>query len=221
MRTKTILLAAAVFAAGLGVSLAQSPVYSVNAVGYVTKTLTNGFNLISIPLNGTNNDLNTTIPVAPDGTLILRWVGGSQSFDPAPNQYYDGFGWFPTATINPGEGLFVSIPPGTLTTNLTFVGEVPQGNLTNHIDSGAYSLLAQIVPQAISLGDPSVTFPALDGDIVLFWNPVTQSYKDPTQFYDGFGWFPVDPIPAVGEGFFYNNAPGHPGRDWTRTFSVN
>jgi len=219
MRTKTILLAVAVFAAGLGVSMAQAPVYSVNAVGYVTKTLTNGYNLISNPLNGTNNDLNTIIPLAPDGTYILRWLPGGQQFD-NPFQYYDGFGWFPTTTLNPGEGVFVNIPPGTGNTNLTFVGEVPQGTaLSNHI-SGVYSLLAHIVPQSISLGDPSVSFPAVDGDYILFWNPNTQQFRDPTQFYDGFGWFPVDPIPAVGEAFFYNTAAG-PGRGWTRSFSVN
>lgn len=198
--------------------MAQAPVYSVNAVGYVTKTLTNGYNLISNPLNGTNNDLNTILPVVPDGTYILRWLPNSQAFD-NPFQYYDGFGWFPTTTINPGEGMFINLPGAGSATTVTFVGEVPQGNLTNRV-SGVYSLLAHIVPQAISLADPSVSMPALDGDYVLFWNQNTQVFKDPTQFYDGFGWFPVDPIPAVGEAFFYNSVAG-PGRNWTRTFSVN
>jgi hypothetical protein len=217
MRTKAILLAAAVFAAGIGASVAQSPVYSVNAVGYVTKTLTNGFNLICNPLNGTNNDLNTVIPVVPDGTYVLRWLPGGQTFD-AQFQYFDGFGWFPTTTLNPGEGVFINIPFTTPSVNVTFVGEVPQGNLTNRV-SGNFSLISHIVPQSISLGDPGVSFPAVDGDYILFWDPGIQNFKPQTQFFEGFGWFPTDPIPAVGEGFFYNTAGA--ARNWARTFSVN
>ena len=111
---------------------------------------------------------------------------------------------------------FINAPAAT---TVTFVGEVPQGNLTNQI-SGNYSLLAHVVPQSISLANPSVSFPALDGDLVLFWNPATQSFRDPLQFYDGLGWLPSEPVPAVGEGFFFNTAPAA-SRSWGRTFSVN
>ena len=47
MRTKTLLLTAALSAAGIASSMAQ--VYSVNAVGYVNTPLVTGFNLISNP----------------------------------------------------------------------------------------------------------------------------------------------------------------------------
>ena len=71
MRTKTLLLSAAVLAAGLAASTAQS-VFSVNAVGYVNKTLAPGYNLIANPLNGTNNLLSTIIPTAPDGSAVIK-----------------------------------------------------------------------------------------------------------------------------------------------------
>ena len=215
MRTKTILLSAAVLAAGLSTSLAQS-VFSVNAVGYVNTTVGAGYSLIANPLNGTNNLLSTVMPAPPDGTVVLRWNPASQTFA-APLSYIDGVGWVPDATINPGEGFFINLPLGA-TATLTFVGEVPQGaNLSNPI-SANYSLLSSIVPQAISLDDPAANFPAQDGDIVLQWSPLTQGFRAPLSYIDGVGWVPTAPTPAVGEGFFYNTLTA---RTWTRTFSVN
>jgi hypothetical protein len=217
MRTKIILLAAAVFAAGLEVSMAQAPVYSVNAVGYVTKTLTNGYNLICNPLNGTNNLLSTILPVVPQDSSVLRWNPVSQGFADA-NQYYGSeLGWLPDEAINPGEAFFFySTAPGN--TNLTFVGEVPQGGLTNHLSVG-FSLVSHIVPQSISLADAGVNFPVQVDDSVLFWNPNTQGFADALQYYGSeLGWLPNEPVPAVGEGFFYYTAAA---RNWTRTFSVN
>jgi len=222
MRTKAILLAAGVFAAGLGVSMAQAPVYSVNAVGYVTKSLTNGYNLIANPLNGTNNLLSTIIPVLPDQSYVLRWNPNLQAYAASVPTYYDGFGWAPDEAINPGEGFFLfSTAPGN--TNVTFVGEVPQGNLTNSIH-GNYSLISHIVPQSLSLASPSASFPAQGegDDYVLFWNPVLQSYASevPTWYGDENVWLPSEPTPKVAEGFFYHTVAGG-GRNWTRTFSVN
>lgn len=216
MRTKTLLLTAAVLTAGVAASVAQS-VYSVNAVGYVNKPLVPGYTLISNPLNGTNNLLSTILPVVPDSTFVLKWNAAAQTFAD-PNTYVDGIGWLPDGTLNPGEGAFINLPgPGTNT--VTFVGEVPQGTLTNQI-AGNYTLLSHIVPQAISLAHPSVNFPAQDADFVLFWNPATQSFRDPITFVDGLGWLPNEPTPAVGEGFFFNTSAGA-ARPWSRSFSVN
>jgi hypothetical protein len=214
MRTKTLLLTAAVLTAGLAASVAQS-VYSVNAVGYVNKSLVTGYNLISNPLNGTNNLLSTILPIVADGTFVLKWNATAQTFGD-PSQYYDGLGWLPDTTVNPGEGIFVNAPAAA---TVTFVGEVPQGNLTNQI-SGNYSLLSHIVPQSISLANPSVNFPAQDGDFVLQWNPAAQAYFDPLQYYDGLGWLPSEPTPAVAEGFFFNTGAAA-ARSWGRSFSVN
>jgi len=214
MRTKTLLLTAAVLTAGLAASVAQS-VYSVNAVGYVNKSLVAGYTLISNPLNGTNNLLSTILPIVPEDTIVLKWDSATQSFG-TPSQYYGGLGWLPDTTLNPGEGAFINSPTAT---TVTFVGEVPQGNLTNQI-SGNYSLLAHVVPQSISLANPSVNFPVLEDDLVLFWDTATQSFATPLQYYGTLGWLPNEPVPAVAEGFFYNTAPSA-ARSWGRTFSVN
>lgn len=215
MRTKTLLFSAAVLAAGLTVSVAQS-VYSVNAVGYVNIAVGQGYTLIANPLNGTNNLLSTVMPAPPDGTVVLKWDATSQSFA-APLSYIDGVGWVPDGTVNPGEGFFINLPTGASAT-LTFVGEVPQGASLNNAISANYSLLSSIVPQSISLADPTATFPAVDGDVVLQWDAATQSFKAPLSYIDGVGWVPSDPTPAVGEGFFYNSLTA---RTWTRSFSVN
>ena len=67
MRTKTILLTAAVLAAGLGASVAQS-VFSVNAVGYVNVTIRPGYNLIANPLNNGGNTVSEVLPPASHGS---------------------------------------------------------------------------------------------------------------------------------------------------------
>ncbi len=226
MRTKTILLAAAVVAAGLAVSSAQT-VYSVNAVGYVTVQLTNGYNLVSNPLNGTNNNINTTMPVAPEDSYILRWDptanSGAGSFgDPA---YYIGGSWSPDLSIQPGEGFFVHCETIAAATKvpLTFVGEVPQGvalvntNIANC--ALGYSLISSIVPQAIALDAPGVGFVAHEDDYVLSWNQGGQTYTDPI-YYIGGAWTDVV-IPPVGGAIFLHQEPYVGVRTWTRSFSVN
>jgi hypothetical protein len=197
--------------------MAQQAVYSVNAVGYVTKNCTNGYSLLCNPLNGTNNLLSTILPVVPEDSQVLRWNAAAQTFYDANQFYGGGLGWLPDEAINPGEAFFFySTAPGT--TNLTFVGEVPQGNLTNHISVG-FSLISHIVPQSISLAAVGVNFPVLDDDQVLMWVPGAQNFGDALQYYGvGLGWLPNEPVPAVGEGFFYYSGAA---RNWTRTFSVN
>src|SRR5687768_13365508 len=129
MRTKTLLLTAALSAAGLATSMAQ--VYSVNAVGYVNTTVpANGFRIISNPLNGTNNSVNTSMPLPNDGsfdgTTIYRFDSATQQYQDSL-QWLSGLGWLsasdPDPVINPGEGFFIqNVQAQAL--NLTFVGEV-------------------------------------------------------------------------------------------------
>jgi hypothetical protein len=214
MRTKTLLLAAAVIAAGLTAATAQS-VYSVNAVGYVNLSLGSGFTMIGNPLNTTNaNALDSVLPAPPDGTQILKWDSANQRFFPA-HQFFDGAGWIPGGNLSPGEGAFINLENPT---TITFVGEVPQGALSNNIPLN-FSAISMQTPQAINLTDAG--FPADDGDQILTWNPALQRYNPAIQYFDGAGWIPGDPngpTPAVGQGFFVNKAVERP---WTRTFSVN
>lgn len=228
MRTKAILLSAAVIAAGIATSAAQS-VYSVNAVGYVNVTLVPGYNLLNNPLNGTNNNhINAVIPSVPDGTLALKWNAGAQQFAPPDNFFLELGGWVddsfsPTATtIKPGEGFFLQNNSGG-NLALTFVGEVPQGSLSNNININ-YGFYGSQVPQSASL--PLLSFPsgpAMQGASYIPWNKATQQYGRPYTYLDGV-WYnddfiPEDPIPAVAEGFVVNNP--NPAVGWTRNFSVN
>ena len=211
MRTKTLLMAAAVMAAGLGASVAQT-VYSVNSVGYVNLSLPAGFSLISNPLNGTNNSLDTILSGAPVDSVIYKFNNGA--FEEANTQFGPGVGWFPGNTLAPGEGAFIQLPSAA---TLTFVGEVPQGNLTNNVPAN-YSMKSSQVPQA-GLITTALLYPAAVDDVVYQWDRATQSYLEATTFFGpGVGWFPIEPNLTVGESVFvYSTA----GAKWSRTFSVN
>jgi hypothetical protein len=215
MRTKTLLLTAALSAAGIATSMAQ--VYSVNAVGYVNTALLPGYNLISNPLNNTEPNGNTVgnlFSSLPDGTQVYRFTGNgfaiatkdelAGGFDPVSER---------NQTIMPGQGVFVRVA-GAAT--VTFVGEVPQGTLTTQIPAG-FSIVSSQVPQAGKV-TPDLGYTPANGDQLYFWSEATQRYSIHT--YDAtFGEFDVAlPTLDVGEAFFIRkNAPG----TWTRTFSVN
>jgi hypothetical protein len=212
-------------------------VYSANAVGYVNVALRAGFNLISNPLNGTNNHLNTILPLpnTADGTTLFRFKPAIQNYADSIT-YFGGFGWVsadPTETyiVNPGEGVFIR-PSGPTPLNVTFVGEVPQGSLSNPILGGnRYSIVASQVPQALPLGASgqanTLMFPAVDGDTVFIFDNVAQAYKDSYTYFAGFGWAsanpddpgPIGPTIPVATSFFVQKK----GADtaWTRTFTVN
>jgi hypothetical protein len=210
MRTKTLLLAAVLSAAGVASSLAQ--VYSVNAVGYVNVTLTAGLNLIANPLKVTaGNDLNHVLPLTDDpadfGTTVYTytttfnqstWVGTAA-------------GWQPNLDVSPGHGFFISVGANK---TVTFVGEVPQGVDSNIPVSNGLSLISSPVPQSLVLD--AMAFPAQTGDTVYVFRGGT--YAQAT-FIQGAGWTPAaNATPAVGEGFWASTAAA---ATWTRNFSVN
>lgn len=231
MRTKTLLLTAALTVATAATSMAD--VFSVNVVGYVNKTVpADKYAILSVPLNftgeGGNNITNVVTGNIPDGTVLLTFSNGV--FDD-PETYFAGFGWFPgTAVLPPGKAFFVKPPAGSQA-DITFVGEVLQGETVNSLASG-YTLTGSTVPQALPLGDlttpedTTLHFPAADGDNYLAFDVATQTYKDPVTYFGGYGWFdsaaggpgPVTgPIVGVAEGFFVTKtAPV----DWVRTFNV-
>src|SRR6266498_1630877 len=160
MRTKTLLLAAVLSAAGVASSLAQ--VYSVNAVGYVNVSLSPGLNLICNPLKVTaGNDLNHVLPSVTDGTTVFTYNGTSfvsSSYVAALTT------WLPNLDVAPGHGFFISTQAAQ---TLTFVGEVPQGADSNIPVSNGLSLISSPVPQSLVLD--AMAFPAETGDTVYFY----------------------------------------------------
>jgi len=207
MRTKTLLFTAAVIASGFTAATAQS-VYSVNAVGYVNVGLLQGFNLISNPLNTTNNSLESLFPSVPDFTTFYKWDENAQTFSQIATYF---FGWdHPEYVLNPGEGAFLEVPSPV---TITFVGEVLQGNLTNQIPSN-FSIKSSKVPQS-GLITTDLGLVANDFDTLYRWNPAAQGYTSIHTYF--FGW-DSEPTIAVGEAFFFQTTTAN---SWNRTFSVN
>ncbi len=226
----------------------MAQVYSVNAVGYVnlTPAVGPGYTMIGNPLIGTNNHLNTIMPLpdTADGTSIYRFNAAAQNYYETII-FYAGYGWFTTdpdanaMVIAPGEGFFIQ-PPAGVTLNLTFVGEVPQavGGTPLSIPvagTGRYALLASQVPQALPLGkaadaeNVSLRFPAADGDSIYMFDAAAQAYKETYIYYDGYGWYSTNPddpgvngpVIPVATGFFSQKGSANPQVPWTRNFTVN
>lgn len=201
--------------------MAQGAVYSVNAVGFVNLDIPGGYSIIANPLNASNNNVTNILSgQVPDGTTVYKLVGGNYQINGAAVIGGETAWDDETMTLNPGEGFFIR-NPGTNSFKLTFVGEVPQGNLTNSLPAG-FSLKSSQVPQSALLnGTNGLNFPAVDGDtIYLLRNGsylITGFVADPTAPNGGI-WDSGDPIPNVGEGFFVRKVAA---TQWTRTFSTS
>ena len=213
MRTKTLLLTAALSAAGVATSMAQ--VYSVNAVGYVNTELTAGaYNLISNPLDSADDTIASLFADLPVGTQVFKYENGAYST--ATKDEFTGT-YLPESaaslTVEPGEGVFVRLPAGENQT-VTFVGEVMQSNLVNSIPAGL-SIRSSQVPQS---GTAEVLeFPGAPGDQIFKFDPST-GYT--TYTFDEFagGWLPSVPTIEVGEAVFVSKIAA---TDWIRSFDIN
>jgi hypothetical protein len=213
MRTKTLLLTAALVAVGAASSMAQ--VYSVNAVGYVNVTIKPGFNLIANPLVQTVKTLEALIPNPPDQTVYYKFSYGTgysiNTFDLSGVGAWDPN---PAENVDLGGGGFLLNPTASAFT-VTFVGDVAQGTLTNPVGVG-FNCISSKVPQAGTLTDLGYT--PVDGEVVYTFDAVL-GYTINTYDLSGVGgWDPAEPAIAVGEAFFASSPSAHP---WTRAFSVN
>jgi hypothetical protein len=216
MRIKTLLLTAALSAAGVATSMAQ--VFSVNAVGYVTKTIpANGFALISNPLIAADNSIGALFTPAPAGLQVFKFDSGTGGFVIATFDDLDG-AFLPAAaaaqTVVPGEGVFVRNPTASAIT-VTFVGEVPQGALSNPLPSGL-SIRSSQVPQAGTAAELGLV--GVAGDQIFQWNAANQGYD--TSTFDDLdnAWLPPLGNLEVGEAFFLSKLAAG---SWDRTFDVN
>jgi hypothetical protein len=201
---------------------ASAQVYSVNAVGFINVTVpaaanasTPGLALVANQLNASpNNAVSNILAGVPDGTIVYKYrplTGFSV------NSFEFG-GWLdPAQRLDPGDGAFIS-NPGTTELRITFVGEVPQGNLATPLVQGL-QLVSSQVPQAGRVDTAQgLSFPVVDTDLFYKWDRATKAYEAPYS-YD-FGTWENNRIlnVAVGEAFFVNKAAAG---SWARTFSVN
>jgi hypothetical protein len=228
MRTKTLLLIAAVGAAGVATSMAQ--VFSVNAVGYVNKTIPkNGFAMVSNPLKAATNTVDALFQPVPPGFQVFVYTPG-KGFD--VGTFDDLEGKFLPASVGtkellPGQGVFVKNPTANDVT-ITFVGEVMQGTaLTTPLVAGLQIVSSQ-VPQAgtaADLGLPHTTAAGMSpGDQVyqfIINDPVAANNQK--YYVSTFDDLEDNFLPAlkpldVGEAVFLKLAKPN---TWTRNFSVN
>ena len=218
MRTKTLLLTAAVVTASLATSMAQSTnVYSANIVGYVNYINAPGYRLIANPLNSTNNTVANIFASPPDYLSVFKRDATGTGF--ISSQYDPDIpGWSnPSLALAPGEGAFIYNPLGGNYTN-TYVGEVVLDS-TNNIAAG-YQIRGSVVPQAGGL-ETTLLYPvaSTNGNTIVYrYNG--SSYTTYTYDIDGPNWSSpnFEPSINVGEGFWINNGAG--AKQWIRHFSV-
>ncbi len=216
MRTKTLLLTAALSAAGALTSMAQ--VYSVNIVGYVNLPVPQGFSMIANQLNNSaNNQLATLIPTPPNASFFYKFNGVSYQIDDFTDGAWEG----DTAgamTMNPGEGIFIFASSAF---TATFVGEVQLSSSTP-IAHG-FNIVSSAIPQQ-GLLDTDLGYPngpgTTPGNAEFFYQFNGISYRI-NDFTDG-AWEGDDggsaPTIHVGEAFWIFNP--NPATAWSRTFTV-
>jgi len=180
----------------------------------VTLSLGAGFTMIANPLNNVTNDVNTILTNVPQGTILYTYTAATQSY--TPTTFRSG-AWHNTDTVlTPGQGAFILIPAGS-TASVTFVGNVPQGTLSQSIPVG-FSIQSYPIPVSVSPTNSILNLTPNSGDIFYQWINSSQSYAPHT--YRSGALHNTDYVPAVGESFFYLNT-GTAALNWNVTFSVN
>ncbi|HVM48530.1 MAG TPA: hypothetical protein VMU04_10915 [Candidatus Acidoferrum sp.] len=219
------LVCAALLAAGLASSMAQSNVYSLNVVGYYNLTVGAGQRvMIANQLNTTNNTLEALIPNGPPNAQFFKFVNGGFSgwtFD-SYDLVWEQNGQPVPASMNPGEGGFYVTPAAT---TLTFVGEVEQGSLTNlNLASGQKRILSSIVPQQGRI-TTDLGLPGGPNDQLFTYNTAQNNGAYVTWTFDSYDlqWEQNgqanEPVINVGQAFFYIQAPANTA-SWVRNFTV-
>ena len=188
-------------------------VCSGNVVGYANLQFPPGLSLIANPLYYTNNDLSFWLPNPPDGSQVYKYTAFQgyevSTFDGIAGQWSN-----PALQVEIGTGFFFRNTSQT-TLTYTFVGEVPQGWLTNSLPEG-YSTKGALVPQSVSLTVHQI--PGEIGDeIRTYTNDLQGGGSYNISVYTVDGWTP-DLNLGVGQGFwiYKQNA-----QDWVRYFTVN
>jgi hypothetical protein len=213
MRTKTLLLAALLTLSATVASFAQSNVYSINVVGYVTVTVTNSsvYRILNTPLgpvSNTNNFITQLIPSAPEGTQVSKL--GAFGYEGVTFAFGS---WDNELPVPVGTGFFIKLgEAGSI--NITFVGEVQQKTDSNRTLPNGLSLLGSLVPQSGSIINV-LQIPGGEGNQVSRLN-TAGDYEGITY---AFGSWDNDLDIAIAEGFFYSNISGAP-VDWNRNFVI-
>lgn len=194
----------------------MAQVYSVNAVGYVNKTIPPGkLALISNPLTAADNSIGALFKPVPAGTQVFKYNGTGfdvATFDDIDNVFLPAN--VAAMTVVPGEGVFVRNPSAADLT-ITFVGEVPQGPLKNPLPAGL-SIRSSQVPQRGTPVELGLTGAA--GDQIFSWDVAGQKFETSTFDDIDNAFLPAPKTLEVGDAFFLRKVAAS---SWDRTFSVN
>jgi len=218
MRTKTLLLTAALSAAGALTTMAQ--VYSVNIVGYINLTAPTGFSMLANQLNNNpDNTLGNLLPNVTENTQVFKFNRSSGGFD-ASFFSADNPGWSnPSFTLNPGEGCFFYVDPQFNPNTgqpLTLVGEV---KLVSDVavDPG-FQIVSSVIPQSALVDD--LGYVPRENDQIYRFNHGTGGFDAYFWSADNPGWS-SPPIPNIGESFFlFADQQFGGSRTWHRSFIV-
>jgi len=229
MRTKTLLLSALLGSLGSISLMAQTNVYSLNAVGYINVTLPPGgtagaFSIVSCPLMASPNNAISNLLNASSGAFkgykFYGWSGGvGASYLPADTASATKWLGGGTETLLPGQAAFISIPAGAAAQTVTFVGTVPSGSLTNFFYGPGYTLVSSILPTSGLLTNGLMNYnSATKGDQAYTFDNALQAY-DPGYSTKASGqWITPPNITNVGSGFFYFTTNAL--ETWVENFSV-
>jgi hypothetical protein len=196
----------------------MAQVFSVNAVGYVNKTIPAGqFMMISNPLNAATNTIDALFAGVPNGFQVYKYTPGTGYTIGTYDDLDGSFGPLGSQDLLPGQGVFVRNPT-TSDVTITFVGEVPQGNLSTPMVAGLQMVSSQ-VPQAGNTTDLNFPDSTADGlsngdQVYKFVNGV----YDIATFDDLDDKFDKNFTLDVGEAVFVKLGKAV---NWTRDFNVN
>jgi len=225
-----MLLSALLGAVGCVSALAQTNVYSANAVGYVNVTLYPGFNLVTDPLIATPNNAISNLLVNTNGQYKGWTVFFYNPLNATPYSFDSGIksawanGGGGTETINPGQAVWINNPSNT-TYSITFVGTVPT-SVTTPLYHNAFNLVGSAIPASGDMVTNSLMLfsNATKGDSVFTYNPTLGT---PYTLYSATGkgittnWASGNPqIPWVGAGLWYENSAGT-NNQWVQNYSVS
>jgi hypothetical protein len=238
MRTKVLALSALVGALGAASAIAQTNVYSINAVGYINVTVQPGFNIIADQLISSNsvNTIGTVLnntsltggplsgnPGPYEGCTVYKYSNAlkgytSDNADASFSSYANGWDANGTITMNPGEAIWFENNETTNIT-LTFVGTVPQGTNTVTLPFG-FNMASSPVPFSGDLVTNAQMTNYNYADTMYEWGNNGHHGGSYSQFqvdvqfgsvgYNGQWDSPGDLTAAVGQGFWYQNNGGNP-----------
>jgi len=234
MRTKTLALSTLLGALGAASAVAQTNVYSINAVGYINIVLQPGFNMIACQLQTTNNTIgalfNNSGGAFGQNSVFSKWNNSTshyqQDFLSSSSNYSNGWASGGTITLNPGEAGWFQNVTGHAITN-TFVGTVPQGTNTVNIGRG-FNQVSSPVPFSGDVVTNMGLYNYNNDDVISVWqNPATPSahyvnyfvnFSSGSEGYNNQWSSPGDPQVNVGQGFWYNATAS---LSWVQVFEIN